>query len=238
MNKNLYNITRNPSKAQAATLLEKFIQEKLKGYTEPQRKGTPKGQQIGLSRQKYLASLLMLTNIQQKEIADWIGVSFALIRKWNTEQIFKEEVERHSRDFVESLLKFLKANEETIQKKIVVDKDHTNGHLENVFIRMGDISLYGEGIFMETGRHLAAWARTLADSSTDFRKTRSYYNLMWLLIETEGLPEWERKSIGLFFTKLWLERLREIQSRFRDKREWPEAMHILDLIEWREGGKK
>lgn len=81
------------------TFLDRFIEEKLHAYEEPHRRGTPKGEPVGLSKTKYHASLLMLTNKKQKEIAKDIGISHSLLRKWNTEQAFKSVVENHYADF-------------------------------------------------------------------------------------------------------------------------------------------
>ncbi|MDY6862953.1 MAG: hypothetical protein SVR08_11885 [Spirochaetota bacterium] len=88
----------------AAELLAKFIAEKIRSYVEPQRKGTPKGEPIGFSKKKYMASLLMMTGFNQKIIASDLGVSYGLLRNWNTEKPFKKLVEKHNKEFNEFLM--------------------------------------------------------------------------------------------------------------------------------------
>jgi len=78
------------TKKSEPTLLEKFLNEKLKNYMEPQRKGTPKGEPIGFSKQKYQATLLLMADMKQKDIAELIGVSYGLLRRWRTEKKFIE----------------------------------------------------------------------------------------------------------------------------------------------------
>lgn len=81
----------------------KFIQNRLDTYKEPQREGTKKGDRIGFSKKKYLATLMMLLNTTQDCIAKTIGVSHGLLRKWNTEAEFKKIVEAHCREFAKTL---------------------------------------------------------------------------------------------------------------------------------------
>src|SRR5215831_17391237 len=76
-------------------LLTTFIKNQLRAYKPPLRAGTPKGDKIGFSREKFLVSLLSITSLKQKDIAAQAAVSHALVRKWNTEPEFKQAVEKH-----------------------------------------------------------------------------------------------------------------------------------------------
>ena len=60
---------------QSNTLFCRFIEEKYAAYREPKRKGTPKGDPIGLSKKKYLAALMMLLDLPLKSIAGFAGIS-------------------------------------------------------------------------------------------------------------------------------------------------------------------
>jgi len=80
-------------------LLLSFIKEKREGYVEPSRKGTPRGEIIGLSSEKYMASLFMLTSMDLKRISERSKVSYGLIRKWRTETLFKGQIEKHIMEF-------------------------------------------------------------------------------------------------------------------------------------------
>jgi hypothetical protein len=90
------------------SLLHQFIIEKYLSYEEPQRKGTPKGDPIGFSKKKYLASLLMLTNYKRKDIAkQYLGISYGLLRKWGTEYQFKETILQHCAEFIQSFIGYI-----------------------------------------------------------------------------------------------------------------------------------
>lgn len=87
------------------TLLGRFIQKKVQEYIEPSKEGTPRGEPVGFSGAKYGASLYGLTNIKQKEIAEHLNISHGLLRKWNTEEAFKEMVDKHCREFAEVFIR-------------------------------------------------------------------------------------------------------------------------------------
>jgi hypothetical protein len=78
-------------------LLNAFIVRRIREYKEPRRKGTPKGQPVGLSRVKYAATLLTLGDEGIKETANRLKVSYALLRKWRSEKGFKQQVQRNRR---------------------------------------------------------------------------------------------------------------------------------------------
>jgi len=84
---------------QRDTLLGEFIQQRMDAYIEPQRKGTAKGDDIGLSDRKYEASLYGVTNLKIKDVARILDVPYGVLRKWRTEERFKEMIKRHCRDF-------------------------------------------------------------------------------------------------------------------------------------------
>jgi hypothetical protein len=81
------------------TLLRQFIEDTMRGYIPPEREGTPRGEAIGLSAVKYRATLFGLMNIKQKDVAKELGVSHGLLRKWHTEELFRETLDRHCREF-------------------------------------------------------------------------------------------------------------------------------------------
>jgi hypothetical protein len=83
------------------TLLQKFMKKKLKSYVEPERKGTMKGDPIGLSKVKYEAGLLMLTRMTYKEIAEQLKVSHGIVLKWRTEPLFITTLGKHTNEFTE-----------------------------------------------------------------------------------------------------------------------------------------
>jgi hypothetical protein len=90
-----------------STLLERFIDERKTLYAEPSRKGLPKGEPIGFSRKKYLASLYMLTADKQITVAMELGISYGLVRKWNTERAFTSLIRKHCREFANTFVRHL-----------------------------------------------------------------------------------------------------------------------------------
>lgn len=82
------------------TLLQQFIADKMGAYKEPTRKGTPRGEPIGLTKKKYCTVLLCLMGVPLKEIAKSVKVSYGLLRKWRTEDAFKSELDHIEDEFV------------------------------------------------------------------------------------------------------------------------------------------
>jgi hypothetical protein len=75
------------------TFLDAFLMKKVERHIEPERKGTPKGKPIGFSRKKHAAALMCLKKNPLKFIAETVKVSHGLLRKWRTEDSFKELVD-------------------------------------------------------------------------------------------------------------------------------------------------
>ena len=72
------------------TLFGRFIEKKVNDYLEPLRKGTPRGEPIGLSGPKYAATLICLYRLPLRKIAEKVRVSYGLLRKWRTEEGFQK----------------------------------------------------------------------------------------------------------------------------------------------------
>ena len=86
------------------SLLEDFCLKKTRSYVEPRREGTPKGSPIGLSKQKYLATLAFLYDPKpkgMKKIAQALKVSYGVLRKWSTEEQFRKQVWQNYAEFSE-----------------------------------------------------------------------------------------------------------------------------------------
>jgi len=94
--------------------LGEFLQYKMITYQEPSRKGTPRGERVGLSKQKFYAALLCgLTNSQYKQVAKATGVSYSLLLKWRTEDAFKEAEQQAVNEFVDEIVYRLRRLRET-----------------------------------------------------------------------------------------------------------------------------
>lgn len=105
------------NKKEPKSLLEKFLFDKRFNYSEPQKKDIPRGDPIGFSKQKYFASLLLLTNLKQKQIAETLKISHGVLRKWNTEEDFKAMVDKHCQEFLKIVLEFINKIVEHSQKQ-------------------------------------------------------------------------------------------------------------------------
>jgi hypothetical protein len=70
------------------TLFNRFMLLAQKEYVPPLRQGTPKGEKIGYSLQKYSALFHLMRNWPLKEVARAAGVSYGVLRKWKTEKEF------------------------------------------------------------------------------------------------------------------------------------------------------
>lgn len=69
--------------------LAELIKQKVDAYEEPTRRGVPKGDPIGMSKKKYFACYLMCLPLKRKQIAEVVGTSYDVMRKWCSEDDFK-----------------------------------------------------------------------------------------------------------------------------------------------------
>lgn len=91
------------------TLLYRYLNYELERYVEPSRKGTPRGEMVGLSKKKFTAALLTgLTNLPWKEIAGRLGTSQGMLKKWCIEPEYKKTVEKHRKALASMIVTYLK----------------------------------------------------------------------------------------------------------------------------------
>ena len=103
------------------TLFVRFILQKLNDRMETVRKGTPRGEPIGFSRSKYLATLLCLYRLPLREIAKNARVSYGLLRKWRTEEEFQKYIRQHEKEFALIVKARLK---ERAEKQYELDREY------------------------------------------------------------------------------------------------------------------
>jgi hypothetical protein len=129
------------------TFLRDFISSRLRDYMEPSRKGTPKGHEIGLSKIKYHATLLALTNMRQKDVAHKLRISYGLLRKWHTESVFQNTLEKHVSDFVANTFEKIR---EIYYKNLKEDSDgfiSSKKASELVGKKLADIDQYNTSLY-------------------------------------------------------------------------------------------
>jgi hypothetical protein len=101
----------------SAKLLPRFIARKLSEYVPPTKKGTPKGEPVGFPPEKYRATLYALRekvlsghdDIQAQ--AKVLKVAYGVLRTWRSEQVFKDLVSQHEREFVVYVLRAMRHRE-------------------------------------------------------------------------------------------------------------------------------
>lgn len=82
------------------TIVDRFQNAMLKDHVEPERAGTTRGDPIGFSHLKKAAALrVALTRKEKKQIAAGLAISYAGLRKWETEEAFKALMHHYERDF-------------------------------------------------------------------------------------------------------------------------------------------
>lgn len=114
------------------SVLFDFITRKIREYREPQRKGTPRGDKIGFPWNKHIMSLWVgLTNDKlvtiAKNVGVNIGVSYGLLKKWNSEEDFKLQADRYAQEFVSFIVNGLKSE---FRKKLDNYEDYLDGKNE------------------------------------------------------------------------------------------------------------
>ncbi len=92
------------------SLFYKFLYQRIDSYVTPHRRGTPRGQPIGFTRDKYLATVYACYRNDLRYVARRIAVPYGVLRKWRTEEGFWHVVRDHVAAFTqEVLLPFLRA---------------------------------------------------------------------------------------------------------------------------------
>jgi len=101
-------------KTKIASILDRFIYEKLEAYIEPTRKGTPKGDPIGFPNAKYAATLFSMKRMSVKDTAAQLNISYGLLRKWRTEEQFNDLAIRHCIEYADLVKRHLQARAEKL----------------------------------------------------------------------------------------------------------------------------
>lgn len=90
------------------TLLEKFIYDKKSKYKEPSKKGIPRGEKVGFSKQKYDASLELMKEVSLVELAKSENISYSVVRIWNREPEFEVQIAQNCKEFALIVVAHLK----------------------------------------------------------------------------------------------------------------------------------
>jgi hypothetical protein len=88
------------------TIVSQHKDEMLKDHVEPERAGLARGDQVGYPRvKKATAHDLAITQREKKQVAREHGISYSVLRKWETEAAFKKQMQ----DYIDSFGDFAAA---------------------------------------------------------------------------------------------------------------------------------
>lgn len=138
------------------TPLENFIEQKARAYAEPSRKGASRGQRIGFSKKKYLATLYMLTADKQITLAMELGISYGLLRKWNTEGPFSAMVGKHCREFADTFVKY------------VLERYGQQENARNEYLNRSQATVQSSNPFRDSGDYSPELLAEMLKSVVDF----------------------------------------------------------------------
>lgn len=110
-------------KKQIIDTVSRYAEKRLKGYREPERKGLNRGDPIGLSKSKRLASIFMvlfpIVHNRLQEIADLAGVPVASLKIWRIQADFKDAVMEEALELGKSFASLIKGLIENDSKSII-----------------------------------------------------------------------------------------------------------------------
>jgi hypothetical protein len=111
-----------------------YMQDRISEHGDPVRVGTARGEKIGLSQKKFIASLLVaLLNYSLKKITEEYGesvsFSYGLLRKWKTEDDFKDAIIQHQKGCAEEIAKYIESRVHNFMDDV---KNYENGKSNNI----------------------------------------------------------------------------------------------------------
>lgn len=136
-------LNKSAGRKASPTLFSVWLCEKLGNYSPPQRKGTPKGELIGISSDKYLTALYGLTRFNLKEVAEGTDVSYGGLRVWRTEDLFKGLIIELQNEYANRVCDYvLKDYVKCSRREIVLKNVPVQADLwERIF---ADVEIYSE----------------------------------------------------------------------------------------------
>jgi hypothetical protein len=192
------------------TLLERFIRERVEAYVEPSRRGTPRGEPIGLSKVKYQAAVLIaVTSKPLFEIAREVSVSYGLVRKWGTETTFQKVIHQLQIEFAGLVQAYLLERLQTVRQisddehRAIVEAEAREAPQKIPVPASADLSL-----IMDAYMYSAAVKQLLADWAMEQDPAISVALLMgivrdekrWLKYERGFLISWIRRDIDVLLS--------------------------------------
>lgn len=190
----------------ADTLLSQFYMAKLETYKNSFESSASNKTKHHMSAKKYKTSLIMITSLKQKEIAEALNVSYGLIRKWNTENPFKSSVLQHCKDFAHYVVNHVRKELASTCKTLLEGIETEKFILLPTFnyAELKDASLYGECVKMNIW--LLLEKSFSHDFNVDIREFFVQMTLCDLLIENILFPEHLCSQTNMQCKRYWDER--------------------------------
>jgi len=240
-------LTKSKTRSKERTLLQSFINNEIAEYREPQRQGTPKGEPIGFLNDKYKASLYMLKGIGQKNIAEQLGKSHELLRKWNSEDEFKKKVEEHRYKFVSMHLDNIKLRlkrKKELYDKVLQKPTKDIGSMKSDKWGLGldeyrDIRDYRFDVKRELAQAFADAIKTADTTKADYLdfvlEVYRILNLIWSRkIEVNKEVKQHKKIVREKLKRLVSKRLEDtllkLKIKGKDKKEVLDALSFIEMV--------
>ena len=161
-----------PDGREVCTFLTKAISHSFNSYDEPRRDGTPRGERIGFSKHKWLASGFMLTTKKHREIAKIVGTSHAVIRKWNCEKLFLDVVAMRVRSFAKFVIESIRENPRDYigDEDLFADRSAYSFELQVEIRRQIIAAVERSKDYFEHAIALVAWALLVGIDDAEYAK--------------------------------------------------------------------
>lgn len=151
------------------TLLLEYIKGEIEHYKEPEKKGTPKGDPVGYSLEKYKFLLLSLTSLPIKDITELLNLSYGSTRLWRTEDQYWRKLESHARDFANRVVLYFDSFPKDKGPLPLAKEDIIKSYMEQHHA-LSDAAIYGK----EVMRNIHTRAKKKS-SSMSWEEGESFY---------------------------------------------------------------
>jgi len=212
-------------------LLSRYVMRKLQNYDSEvsKEKGVPR-----FSWEKYSASVLSITSMAPKKMAEALKVSYGVLRNWRTEPRFKELVKKHSHEFVDIVIDHAKEKQEGRGEKYAKALEKPLEEIPNTtswptleYDEFKDGDLYAPELILEISKvwknminKINEKAKNLfscADLLDEYMLLIELDNILWAMLVTSGM--------------LSDEYIREQREEFKNKKKMFEKIHLDFMIQ-------
>lgn len=118
-----------------------YLADKLRNYDVPERLGSVRGEPLGLSLEKYRATFYFVFKVQIKDIAEHLGISYGLLRKWRTEDEFKKVMDINIREYASAVAEVLECGySDKLTTMVVFYREGLRGGFDKILLNKDGMS--------------------------------------------------------------------------------------------------